>query len=223
MVTKGLAKFDSDMAEPSESNHSELFRRGVKLKHVVVLQWAEHSYTSTQQWCCCIHWLVGTDHCAFNSTHKAFGIDNFRKIPYGVNDNYELFWFLVSAKHRREDASSSGYDGGQISITDYVRITSTEWIFNIYPRKGAILVGSDADIIIFNPNSSFEISATSHHSRLDTNVFEGRRGKGKVEVKIAGGRIVWENGQLKVALGDGKYVEMQPFSYLFGGIDKADA
>ncbi|XP_028071955.1 dihydropyrimidinase-like [Camellia sinensis] len=93
-------------------------------------------------------------------------------------------------------------------------------IFNIYPRKGAILVGSDADIIIFNPNSSFEISATSHHSRLDTNVFEGRRGKGKVEVKIAGGRIVWENGQLKVALGDGKYVEMQPFSYLFGGIDK---
>lgn len=50
-------------------------------------------------------------------------------------------------------------------------------IFNIYPRKGAILVGSDADIIILNPNSSFEISARSHHSRLDTNVFEGKRGK----------------------------------------------
>ncbi|CAL5348888.1 unnamed protein product [Camellia sinensis] len=187
--------------------------------------------------------LVGTDHCAFNSTHKAFGIDNFRKIPYGVNDNYELFWFLVSAKfpfswpesvyflihlcigieERMHLVRDTMVESGQISITDYVRITSTEWIFNIYPRKGAILVGSDADIIIFNPNSSFEISATSHHSRLDTNVFEGRRGKGKVEVKIAGGRIVWENGQLKVALGDGKYVEMQPFSYLFGGIDKADA
>jgi len=50
-------------------------------------------------------------------------------------------------------------------------------IFNIYPRKGAILPGSDADIIILNPNSSFEITAKSHHSRLDTNVFEGRRGK----------------------------------------------
>ena len=50
-------------------------------------------------------------------------------------------------------------------------------IFNIYPRKGAILVGSDADIIILNPNSSFEISAESHHSRSNTNVFEGRRGK----------------------------------------------
>lgn len=50
-------------------------------------------------------------------------------------------------------------------------------IFNVYPRKGAILVGSDADIIIFNPNSSFEITARSHHSRLDTNVYEGRRVK----------------------------------------------
>ena len=50
-------------------------------------------------------------------------------------------------------------------------------IFNIYPRKGAILPGSDADIIILNPNSSFEISAASHHSRSDTNVYEGRRGK----------------------------------------------
>lgn len=159
--------------------------------------------------------LVGTDHCPFNSTQKAFGIDDFRKIPNGVNgieERMHLVWDTM-------------VESGQISITDYVRITSTECarIFNIYPRKGAILVGSDADIIILNPNSSFEISATSHHSKLDTNVFEGISGKGKVEVTIAGGRIVWENGQLKVAPGEGKYVEMQPFSYLFGGIDKADA
>lgn len=159
--------------------------------------------------------LVGTDHCPFNSTQKAFGIDDFRKIPNGVNgieERMHLVWDTM-------------VESGQISITDYVRITSTECarIFNIYPRKGAILVGSDADIIILNPNSSFEISATSHHSRLDTNVFEGIRGKGKVEVTIAGGRIVWENGQLKVAPGEGKYVKMQPFSYLFDGIDKADA
>ena len=50
-------------------------------------------------------------------------------------------------------------------------------IFNIYPRKGAILPGSDADIIILNPNSSFEITTKSHHSRLDTNVYEGKKGK----------------------------------------------
>ncbi|KAK4590937.1 hypothetical protein RGQ29_021222 [Quercus rubra] len=159
--------------------------------------------------------LVGTDHCSFNSTQKALGIDDFRNIPNGVNgieERMHLVWDIM-------------VESGQISVTDYVRITSTECarIFNIYPRKGAILPGSDADIIIFNPNSSFEITAKSHHSRSDTNVFEGRRGKGKVEVTIAGGRIVWENDELKVVPGSGKYVEMPPFAYLFNGIDKGDA
>ncbi|KAF9608303.1 hypothetical protein IFM89_008588, partial [Coptis chinensis] len=70
-------------------------------------------------------------------------------------------------------------ESGQISVTNFVRVTSTECaqIFNIYPRKGAILAGSDADIIIFGPNSSFKISSRSHHSRSNTNVYEGRRGK----------------------------------------------
>ncbi|XP_017983632.1 PREDICTED: dihydropyrimidinase [Theobroma cacao] len=159
--------------------------------------------------------LVGTDHCVFNSTQKAFGIDDFRKIPNGVNgieERMHLVWDTM-------------VESGQISVTDYVRITSTECarIFNLYPRKGAILAGSDADIIIFNPNSSFEIRASSHHSRTDTNVFDGRKGKGKVEVTIAGGRVVWQDDELKVVPGSGKYIEMPPFSYLFNGIDKADA
>ncbi|XP_011024994.1 PREDICTED: dihydropyrimidinase [Populus euphratica] len=159
--------------------------------------------------------LVGTDHCVFNSTQKAFGIDDFRKIPNGVNgieERMHLVWDLM-------------VESGQISVTDYVRVTSTECarIFNIYPRKGAIIAGSDADIIILNPNSTFAINARSHHSRTDTNVYEGRRGKGKVEVTIAGGRVVWENNELKVVPGSGKYIEMAPFSYLFSGIDRADA
>ncbi|PON75721.1 Hydantoinase/dihydropyrimidinase [Parasponia andersonii] len=159
--------------------------------------------------------LVGTDHCTFNSTQKAFGIDDFRKIPNGVNgieERMHLVWDTM-------------VESGQISVTDYVRVTSTESarIFNIYPKKGAILAGSDADIIILNPNASFEISAKSHHSRTDTNVYEGKRVKGKVEVTIAGGRIVWQNDELKVVPGSGKYTEMPPFGYLFDGIDKADA
>ncbi|XP_028805316.1 LOW QUALITY PROTEIN: dihydropyrimidinase-like [Neltuma alba] len=159
--------------------------------------------------------LVGTDHCAFNSTQKAFGIDDFRKIPNGVNgieERMHLVWDTM-------------VESGQISVTDYVRLTSTECarIFNVYPRKGAILAGSDADIIILNPNASFEITAKSHHSRLDANVFEGKRGKGKVEVTIAGGRIVWQNNELKVAPGTGRYIKMPPFSYLYDGTDKLDA
>ncbi|WMV55623.1 hypothetical protein MTR67_049008 [Solanum verrucosum] len=159
--------------------------------------------------------LVGTDHCTFNSTQKALGIGDFRKIPNGVNgmeERMHLVWDTMVAS-------------GQISVTDYVRVTSTECarIFNIYPRKGAILVGSDADVIILNPNSSFKISSKSHHYRTDTNVYEGWTGKGKVETTIAGGRVVWENDELKVIPGAGKYIEMPPFSYLFDGIDKADA
>ncbi|KVH91496.1 Hydantoinase/dihydropyrimidinase [Cynara cardunculus var. scolymus] len=155
-----------------------------------------------------IYWSSkGTDHCTFNSTQKSLGIDDFRKIPNGVNgleERMHLVWDTM-------------VESGQISATDYVRL------FNIYPRKGAILAGSDADIIIFNPNSTFQISAHSHHSRSDTNVYEGRSGKGKVEVTIAGGRIVWENEELKVVPGSGRYISMPPFNYLYHGINKADA
>ncbi|KAG0468264.1 hypothetical protein HPP92_017592 [Vanilla planifolia] len=159
--------------------------------------------------------IVGTDHCTFNSTQKSFGMDDFRKIPNGVNgieERMHIIW-------------DSMVESGKISVTDYVRITSTECakVFNIYPRKGAISEGSDADIIILNPNSSFRISSISHHSRSDTNVYEGRTGKGKVEVTISGGRIVWEDGNLKVTQGSGKYIKMPPFSYLFDGLDKVDA
>ncbi|KAF6170564.1 hypothetical protein GIB67_031972 [Kingdonia uniflora] len=112
--------------------------------------------------------LVGTYHCTFNSTQKALGIDDFRKIPNGVN-------------------------------------------------------GSDADTIILNHNASFEILSSSHHSRSDINVYEGRKGKGKVKVTIVGEKVVWENGELKVEPGSGRYIEMPPFGHLFSGIGKADA
>ncbi|XP_042973178.1 dihydropyrimidinase-like [Carya illinoinensis] len=113
--------------------------------------------------------LVGTDHCSFNSTQKALGIDDCQKILNGVNgieERMHLVWDTM-------------VESGQISVTDYVRGMSTicARIFNIYPTKVAILPGSDADIIILNPNSSLEISALSHHSRSDTNVYEGRKGK----------------------------------------------
>ncbi|KAL4567726.1 hypothetical protein LXL04_023318 [Taraxacum kok-saghyz] len=148
-----------------------------------------------------INWnSQGTDHCTFNSKQKSLGIDDFRKIPNGVNgieERMHIVWDTM-------------VESGQISATDYVRVTR------------AIREGSDADIIIFNPNSTFHISAHSHHSRSDTNVYEGRSGKGKVEVTIAGGRIVWENEELKVVPGSGNFISMPPFNYLYHGIQKAD-
>uniref|UniRef100_A0A0D6QU38 dihydropyrimidinase n=1 Tax=Araucaria cunninghamii TaxID=56994 RepID=A0A0D6QU38_ARACU len=159
--------------------------------------------------------LVGTDHCPFNSTQKQAGLNDFRKIPNGVNgieERMHIVWDLM-------------VNSGQISAMDYVRITSTACarIFNIYPRKGAILPNSDADIIILNPNATFQIKAKSHHSRIDTNVYEGRIGKGKVEVTISRGRVVWQNDKLIVERGSGRFIPMPPFGYLFDGIDKLDS
>jgi dihydropyrimidinase len=159
--------------------------------------------------------LVGTDHCPFNSTQKEAGIIDFRKIPNGVNgieERMHLIWDVM-------------VNSGQISVMDYVRITSTACaqIFNIYPRKGAILPNSDADIIILNPNATFKISAKSHHSKIDTNVYEGWEGKGKVEVTISRGKVVWEHDRLMIERGSGRYISMPPFGYLFDGMDKIDS
>ncbi|KAF6149468.1 hypothetical protein GIB67_035001 [Kingdonia uniflora] len=144
----------------------------------------------------------------------ALCIDDFKKIPNGLNgieERMHLIWDKM-------------VESGQISATDYVRVTNTECarVFNIYPRKGAILAGFDADIIILNPNASFKILSSSHHSRSDINVYEGRKGKGKVEVTIVGGNVVWENGELKVEPGSGRYIDMPSFGHLFSGIGKAD-
>lgn len=159
--------------------------------------------------------LVGTDHCPFNSTQKQAGLNDFRKIPNGVNGIEERMHLVWDAM----------VNSGQISIMDYVRITSTACarIFNIYPRKGAILPNSDADIIILNPNATFQINAKSHHSKIDTNVYEGWIGKGKVEVTISRGRVVWQHEKLMVERGSGQYVSMPPFGSLFDGIDKMDS
>jgi dihydropyrimidinase len=71
---------------------------------------------------------------------------------------------------------------GLMGAEDFVRVTSTAaaQIFNIYPRKGAVAVGSDADLVVFDPNVEHTISAATHHSKMDTNVYEGKHIKGKV-------------------------------------------
>eukprot|EP00250_Pteridium_aquilinum_P032946 c498_g1_i1 orf=145-1728(+) len=159
--------------------------------------------------------LVGTDHCVFNSTQKASGKGDFRKIPNGVNgieERMHILWDIM-------------VNSGKITPMDYVRLTSTACaqIFNIYPRKGAIIPRSDADIILLNPNATFTISSKTHHSRTDTNIYEGWTMKGKVEMTISRGRVVWENGKLNVSPGSGRYISMPPFSYLFDGLDKIDS
>ncbi|OAE23835.1 hypothetical protein AXG93_369s1290 [Marchantia polymorpha subsp. ruderalis] len=159
--------------------------------------------------------LVGTDHCAFNSKQKAAGKSDFRLIPNGVNgieERMHIVWDLM-------------VNSGRVSVMDYVRITSTACaqIFNIYPQKGAILPGSDADIIIMNPKGNTRISAETHHSTIDTNIYEGWSMKGNIETTISQGKVVWDKGHLNVERGVGRYIPLPPFGPLFDGLDKLDS
>lgn len=148
--------------------------------------------------------VLGTDHAVFNSTQKSAGKKDFRLIPNGVN----------GIEERMHIAWEQMVNSGLMTPMDFVRITSTEAakIFNIYPQKGTIAPGSDADVIIFDPNLEHTISASTHHSNMDTNVYEGRRVRGKVVTTISQGQIVWNNGKLDVKRGSGRFIPLKPFS-----------
>eukprot|EP00775_Hariotina_reticulata_P003434 gene3434-3706_t len=155
--------------------------------------------------------LVATDHAVFNSSQKLVGAKDFRIIPNGVNG-------LEERMHVRGDGA-----GGMGE--DFVRVTSTAaaQIFNIYPRKGRIAAGSDADVIVLNPRVKHTISAATHNSLIDTNVYEGKEIQGKVTVTISRGRLVWYQGKLDVQPGSGRFIELPVFGPLFDGLQQQGA
>jgi dihydropyrimidinase len=154
--------------------------------------------------------LVGTDHCSFDSKQKKMGLGDFTKIPNG----------LPVVEHRMITVYDRMVSTGIISLSDYVRITSTEaaQIFNIYPMKGVIAEGSDADIIILNPNATTTISAKTHHHNVDYSLYEGQVFNGKIEITISAGRVVWENDRLHVKRGSGRFIHTPPFGKMFHGL-----
>eukprot|EP00239_Pterosperma_sp_CCMP1384_P005804 CAMPEP_0197857388 /NCGR_PEP_ID=MMETSP1438-20131217/30378_1 /TAXON_ID=1461541 /ORGANISM="Pterosperma sp., Strain CCMP1384" /LENGTH=519 /DNA_ID=CAMNT_0043473199 /DNA_START=113 /DNA_END=1672 /DNA_ORIENTATION=+ len=155
--------------------------------------------------------LIATDHAVFNSTQKEAGKPpkgDFRVLPNGVN----------GIEERIHVTWSTMVNGGMISPSRFVSITSTEAakIFNVYPQKGHLDVGSDADMYILDPAIDHTIKASSHHSRMDTNIYEDMEVHGKVTTTISQGKVVWENDKLFTTRGAGRFVPMEPFGpYLF--------
>ncbi|KAI1721941.1 amidohydrolase family domain-containing protein [Ditylenchus destructor] len=153
--------------------------------------------------------LTGTDNCTFTCAQKRAGLDDFTKIPNGVNgveDRMALIW-------------EKGVNAGILDPMRFVAITSTNAakIFNIYPRKGRLQVGSDADIVVWNPNTQKTISAKTHHQAVDFNIFEGIQVTGLPEVTVCRGKVVWENNELNVEKGSGRFIALAPnCDYVFG-------
>jgi len=157
--------------------------------------------------------VVATDHCSFTSEQKRFGRDDFTKIPNGtggLEDRMPVLW-------------TQGVGRGRLTMNEFVAVTSTNIarILNLYPRKGAIEVGSDADLVVWDPKATKTISAKSQVSVIDYNVFEGERVKGLPRTTLSRGEVVFHEGKLTTRPGHGRFVKRQPFPPLAQALAQA--
>ena len=147
---------------------------------------------------------TATDHCTFCAAQKAAGKDDFTKIPNGcggVEDRMSVVW-------------DAGVNSGKLTPSEFVRVTSANaaQIFNMYPRKGVIAVGADADIVVWDPEGTRTISAKTQFAKGGFNVFEGRTVKGIASYTVSNGKVVFERGQLRAVEGAGKHVDRPAFT-----------
>ncbi len=155
---------------------------------------------------------TATDHCCFCADQKAMGKDDFRMIPNGtagIENRLEVIW-------------DQGVNTGRLTMNEFVAVTSTNAakIFNIYPRKGSISVGADADIVVWDPAATKTISAQTHHQKIDFNIFEGMQVTGAASHTISQGNVVYADGELNVERGAGQYVEKPPFAAYYDALKK---
>ncbi len=143
--------------------------------------------------------VVASDHCAFTTEQKRMGVGDFTKIPNGtggLEDRMPVLW-------------TRGVKTGRLTMNEFVAVTSTNIarILNIYPKKGAILPGADADLVIWDPAASKTIRADTQKSAIDYNVFEGIEVTGLPRLTLSRGRIAYKEGEVIAGNGDGQFVE----------------
>jgi dihydropyrimidinase len=157
---------------------------------------------------------VSTDHCAFLwDGQKTLGRDDFSKIPNGG----------PGIENRLQMIHHFGVREGRITLNRMVELLATNpaKLFGLYPRKGTLAVGSDADIVIFDPGKRVTISAATHHSRVDYNLFEGTEVTGTPELVLLRGNVLVDNGELVAAPGIGRYVARARFGEELAGAGRA--
>ena len=143
--------------------------------------------------------LIGTDHCPFDfHGQKEMGRGDFRKIPNGLPGVEE-----------RVDLMHQAVVDGKLSKERWVEVVSTApaKIFGLYPQKGAIAVGSDADIVVYDPNRKHELSAKTHHMDVDYSCYEGMTVQGGSDIVMSRGSVIVRNGEFTGRKGAGKFVK----------------
>lgn len=156
---------------------------------------------------------TATDHCCFCTPQKRMGHNNFTQIPNGtggVEDRMHVLWH-------------HGVNKGRLTPNEFVAITSTNAakIFNIYPRKGAIEIGADADILVWDPEKRRTISKDSHHQKIDFNIFEGMEVQGINVTTLSQGKVVYHDGDVRTVKGTGRYVNRPTFAPFYGAMERS--
>jgi dihydropyrimidinase len=148
--------------------------------------------------------VVATDHCPFKWEQKLMGKDDFSKIPNGH----------PAIENRMELLFSEGVTKNKITLNKYVEVTCTNpaKIFGMFPRKGTIAVGSDADMVIFDPHEKHTLSAITHHMNVDYSGYEGWEVTGKVKTVLLRGTVAIENNECKIDKGFGKFIKRSKVS-----------
>ena len=155
---------------------------------------------------------TATDHCCFCADQKAMGKDDFRSIPNGtagIENRMEVLW-------------DQGVNTGRLTMNEFVKVTSTNaaQIFNIYPRKGSVSAGADADIVVWDPQATKTISAKTHQQKIDYNIFEGMTVTGCASHTISRGKVVFADGELDVDRGAGRYIDRPAFAPYYDALQK---
>jgi dihydropyrimidinase len=150
--------------------------------------------------------VVSTDHCPFCfAEQKELGRGDFSKIPNGI----------PGVEHRM-DLLHQGVVAGELSLARWVEVAATTpaRMFGLYPRKGVIAPGSDADIVIYDPRATQTLSATTHHMNVDYSAYEGFTITGRVRTVLSRGHIVIDDGEYHGVTGHGRFLERQLSQYL---------
>jgi len=142
---------------------------------------------------------VATDHCPFTIAEKARGAGDFTRIPNGA----------PGIETRMSLVFDDGVRAGRLSLERFVEVTSTApaRIFGLYPRKGAIQPGSDADLVVWDPDKTTTISAATHHMKVDYNPYEGRPVTGVAEIVLSRGQVIVEGGRFVGRAGAGRFLK----------------